>query len=131
MTDVHSRGSRTTESDEALEALKAAPGAEADTAMTDVARHRLDKAGTQRKPERRIGRRSKHSKQQQGRSGAGLEQKLEARSAIWAQAGSALGPCGQNQNRQGKGNPEEHSQLIGHEPKVNKEQGARKSRQTE
>lgn len=57
--------------------------------------------------------------------GAGQERKLEAQAVH-----SAHGPCDQNR-RQGKGNPEEHSQPIGYGPEADKGQGARKSRQTE
>lgn len=109
MTDVHSRGSRTPPDRKPIAALKAAPGAEADAAKTDVARHRLDKAGTQRKPDRPIGRRSKLSKQQQERRRRTGPEARSTKRKLRTSWQRALGPCGQNQNRQGEGNPEEHS----------------------
>lgn len=202
---------------EALKAAAAAPGPDAESAMTDVpcagsrigrsarssqssstrSQSRFRDEGLQRKPDHRIGNRSKPSRQQhqepkpfprwrtslpeeagspdwtersklsrqqpvwirkrfrkdgrcspptrQGRhakeagsegagssqsssrseGGAGQERKLEAQAVH-----SAHGPCDQNR-RQGKGNPEEHSQPIGYGPEADKGQGARKSRQTE
>lgn len=70
--------------------------------MTDVARHRLDKAGSQRKPDRSIGRRSKLSKQQQQRRRRTGPEARSTKRKLRTSWQRALGPCGQNQNRQGE-----------------------------
>lgn len=53
MTDVPCAGSRIGRSARSSQGSSRS-GSENDSAMTDVARHRLDKAGTQRKPDRKV-----------------------------------------------------------------------------
>lgn len=86
--------------------------------MTDVARReatagshigsRTDgNAGTRRGS--RIGSHSKLSKQQQERRRRTGPEARSTKRKLRTSWQRALGPCGQNQNRQGEGNPEEHS----------------------
>lgn len=148
-TGVHSRGNRTTGPDVARSSQS--------SSTRSRSRFRDDRRPFHRKPDHRIGSRSKlqqepkptprcrtsldtdstkparrgiwnrrrwklskQHQQQERRRWTGTE----ARSASCIQAGSALGPYSQNQNHQGEGNPEEHSQPIGHGPEVNKGQDA-------
>lgn len=122
MTDVPCAGSRIGRSARSSQGSSRS-GSENDFARTVVARHRLDRAGTQKEAGSEGAGSSQSSSRSEG--GAGQERKLEAQAVH-----SAHGPCDQNR-RQGEGNPEEHSQPIGYGPEADKGQGARKSRQTE